>query len=201
LPVFISPQKSGTTSIGKALQLCGLSCGGWQPDIFDHEQYSYLILANRLVAQYQSVGDIPMGVRCYLMRKLDFLHRIAHTKDCWDDWPLAHECIDPILKKIVIPEAKFIFSLRDPDSWLRSMAAHYETVEFDSYGSFQDYWKLQYALWLQRMLYLKQEFPDDVLLFNIQDGWKTLCPFLGLKKPRKPFPKENVRFKSTYKQI
>ncbi len=152
-------------------------------------------MANRLVSQYQSVASVPVSVRCFLMRDMDFLYRIAHTMDCWDDWPLAHECIDPILKKIVIPEAKFIFSLRHPDEWLRSMAAHYETDESFSYATFRDFNKLQYALWLQRILYLKQEFPDDVLLFNLQDGWKTLCPFLGLKKPRRPFPKENVRFK------
>jgi len=195
VPIFISPQKTGTTSIGKALQLCGYTCGGWKPDIFTLEQYSYLILANRLMAQYQSVGSVPVGVRCYLMRKLDFVYRIALTKDSWDDWPLAHECIDPILKKIIIPEAKFIFSLRKEVDWLRSMAAHYESIEFDSHGSFQAYWKLQYALWLQRMLYLKQEFPSDVLFFNIKDGWTPLCRFLNIKKPRKPFPRENVRVK------
>ena len=192
MPIFISPQKSGSTSIGRALQLCGLTRGGWQPDIFTNEQYSYLIMANRLIAQYQSVQAVPLTARCYLMRKLDFLYRIAHTKDCWEDWPLAHECIDPILKKIVIPEAKFIFSLRQPDQWLRSMAAHYESVEYDSYASFRDYWKLQYALWLQRILNLKEEFPNDVLLFNIKDGWKPICSFLNLKRPKKIFPMENV---------
>ncbi len=194
MPIFISPQKSGSTSIGKALQLCGYTSGGWQPDLFTLEQYSDLILANRLIAQYQSVASVPMGIRCYLMRKLDFVHRIAQTRDCWDDWPLAHECIDPILKKIVIPEAKFIFSLRDPKSWLRSMAAHYESIEFDSYNSFQDYWKHQYALWLHRIMCVKQEFPQDVLLYNIKEGWMPLSKFLDIKTPRKAFPRENVRF-------
>ena len=192
MPIFISPQKTGTTSIGKALSLCGYTSGGWQPDIFTLEQYSYLILANRLISQYQSVASVPIGIRCYLMRKLDFVHRAAYTKDCWDDWPLAHECIDPILKKIVIPDAKFIFSIRDPGSWVKSMATHYESIEFDSHSSFHEYWKHQYVLWLQRIMHVKQEFPQDVLLYNIKEGWRPLCKFLNMKTPRKAFPRENV---------
>ena len=35
---------------------------------------------------------------------------------------------------------------------------------------------------------------EDLLIINIiaGEGWKKLCPFVGKKIPRIPFPKENV---------
>lgn len=176
-----------------------MTTGGWEPTLFTLEQHSYIILGNRLIAQYESIHSVPFAIRCYLMRKLAFIHEIASTRDCWDDWPLGHECIDPLLKKIVIPEAKFIFSLRQPETWLRSMANHYETTEALSDRAFRSYWTHQYALWLQRMACLKTEFPQDVLFYDISKGWRPLCEFFGLKIPRRKFPKENVRFSKTAK--
>lgn len=191
--IFISPQKTGTTSIGGALNLCGFDGGGWEPNIFTLEEYSYIIFANRLIGTFNSCEEIPRDVRIYLYRKFSFFREAAATKDFWEDWPIAHECLDPLLKKIAVPHAKFIFCLRNIEKWIQSMAAHYETPSHANHHSFRSYWCKQYALWLKRVLILKKSFPQDVLLYDVQSGWEPLCNFLGIPAPSEPFPKLNVR--------
>uniref|UniRef100_H2ZPT8 Sulfotransferase n=1 Tax=Ciona savignyi TaxID=51511 RepID=H2ZPT8_CIOSA len=34
---------------------------------------------------------------------------------------------------------------------------------------------------------------DKLLVFNVKEGWKPLCDFLGVPVPDKPFPRKNVR--------
>jgi hypothetical protein len=40
---------------------------------------------------------------------------------------------------------------------------------------------------------VKQVIPKDKLLvFNVKQGWKPLCEFLGRQVPEEPFPRANV---------
>ena len=34
--------------------------------------------------------------------------------------------------------------------------------------------------------------PENLLIFNVKDGWKPVCDFLGLDMPAGSFPKVNV---------
>ena len=33
--------------------------------------------------------------------------------------------------------------------------------------------------------------PENLLVYNVKDGWEPLCSFLGRKIPDKPFPRVN----------
>lgn len=132
--------------------------------------------------------------------------RVIRKKDFVMDLPvlLRYKELDKIF-----PGSKFIMTTRDYNSWINSFRNHYrrfpasrrhkallkyrqrfwDTVHFDTYTMTRRYYEHQ--------AYVYNYFKDrrkDLLVFNIVDGegWKKLCPFLGKKVPRIPFPKENV---------
>ena len=41
--------------------------------------------------------------------------------------------------------------------------------------------------------------PDQLLIWNVREGWKPLCAFLGKPIPAKPFPFENATGDKTKK--
>lgn len=107
------------------------------------------------------------------------------------------------------PRSRFIMTIRDYDSWIKSFRNHYRrfpasrrhkallkyrqrfwgTIRFDTYTMTRRYYEHQADVY--------NYFEDrrkDLLVFNIVggEGWKKLCPFLGKKLPRIRFPKENV---------
>lgn len=41
--------------------------------------------------------------------------------------------------------------------------------------------------------------PERLLVFNVEDGWKPLCDFLGVEIPDEPFPHENIGTKQVEK--
>ena len=41
-------------------------------------------------------------------------------------------------------------------------------------------------------LYVKSEVPEeDLLIWNVKEGWEPLCKFLGKPIPEQPFPHDN----------
>lgn len=111
------------------------------------------------------------------------------------------------------PGSKFILTLRDPESWLRSIEAHWPVMrqwcERDpQFGRFTDF--ISAAVYgciefnRDRFLYayenhernVREYFqgrPDDFLVMDIcrGDAWEPLCPFLGVEIPPFPFPHSN----------
>lgn len=107
------------------------------------------------------------------------------------------------------PSSKFILTIRDVESWLESMRAHFVIYSRDT----REDWILE----LRRDLYHTEEFdpvlmrdsflqhnenvksyfstrPNDLLIINIinGEGWDVLCPFLSKPIPNTLFPKINV---------
>lgn len=129
------------------------------------------------------------------------------------DWP-ACDFIEPLMA--LYPEAPAILTVRDPESWYRSvlntlwkareswMAAGRESETqgmprltdvmiwqgaFD--GKFLD---KQYALefFEHHIQWVKERVPrNKLLVFDAKDGWEPLCRFLGVAAPDKPFPRLN----------
>ena len=112
------------------------------------------------------------------------------------------------------PNSKFILTTRDFDSWLESMRNHYRRspaskrhkkqlmFRLEFWGTVNFNKKLMTKKYYEHIEDVNQYFrkkKKDLLVINITagEGWKKLCPFIGKKIPRKPFPKENV---GKYKQ-
>jgi Sulfotransferase domain len=128
------------------------------------------------------------------------------------DWPgarywreLARHC----------PKAKVILSVRDPDAWFDSVQAtiapflaargthplpHVNAIAemghaaievqiFDDRLSDRDHAK---RIFEKHIAKVQSEIPANRLLtFDLSDGWKPLCDFLGVEAPNVPFPKTN----------
>jgi hypothetical protein len=111
------------------------------------------------------------------------------------------------------PGSKFIFTVREMTSWLKSCEDHYTKrilIELLSertrslivrarrgmYGTEHydpEIFKETYIRHRDKVFTYFKERPRDLLVMNIceGDGWTKLCPFLGHPVPDVPFPHRN----------
>ncbi len=121
------------------------------------------------------------------------------------------------------PNAKFILTTRDPQSWERSVRAHYKAnygsedlaelrlhalysdkesrssqVFWAIYGQ-HDSWQDAYQAHHQRVRSFFADKPCDRFLelaITEGQGFKELCRFLKMQAPERPFPNVNARIKT-----
>jgi hypothetical protein len=128
------------------------------------------------------------------------------------DWPTCS-----FYKELMIeyPEAGILLNVRDPEKWYDSMKAtiwaiqrafpfwfppivrkiHREIIwKGNLHGVFEDREKTIkiYKAWVEEV---KRTVPADrLLVYEVKEGWKPLCDFLGVPVPEgKPFPHINER--------
>ena len=120
------------------------------------------------------------------------------------DWPTAYfwrELAD------YYPHAKFILTIRDPETWYRSIARTIAEVvgadaESQSFGVAVIRNKVfggrindpQHcmAVFEAHNAAVKAEIaPERLLVYQVSEGWPPLCDFLGLPIPDQPFPATN----------
>lgn len=107
------------------------------------------------------------------------------------------------------PEASFVLTTRPLPEWLASSRAameHYPLDRIDTSSVYYDcmvrnrltrwgclqwdrdrmelHWQIHHATMLDH-------FGDRLLIFNVAQGWKHLCKYLGVEIPAVPFPHEN----------
>ena len=103
------------------------------------------------------------------------------------------------------PNSKFILTVREYDSWLKSVKHHHLINVGPQFPSFNT--KLCYGSWyfdeekFTNTYYAHEaevrayfnDRPEDLLVLNIRegDGWEKLCAFLGQPIPTVPFPHQN----------
>ena len=110
----------------------------------------------------------------------------------------------------IYPDSKFILTVRDTRSWLRSVETHWR-VKLDSlnrkdpvkefadfisacvYGTIKfnrDRFLYVYKTHLQNVYSYFRDRSNDFLVMDIcrGDGWEKLCPFVGSPIPEMPFP-------------
>lgn len=111
------------------------------------------------------------------------------------------------------PDSKFVLTLRDPESWLRSIEAHWTVMrqwcerepQFRRFTDFisavvygciefnRDRFVYAYQTHERNVREYFRDRPDDLLIMDIcqGDGWDELCPFLGIDVPGFSFPHSN----------
>ncbi len=119
------------------------------------------------------------------------------------------------------PEAKVIMTVRDPESWLRSMQTGSDAAQAQiAGGKIAPVVKAALAKMgdaiarergsppdpppgPERAQFLIDQFvrntemvrreiaPERLLVFDVRQGWAPLCNFLGVTVPAAPFPHEN----------
>ena len=106
------------------------------------------------------------------------------------------------------PGSKFILTVRNKESWLKSCSKHFrdlvrdknslrykyriEQTGIDGYD--EDVFSKTYDQHIEEVKEYFKNREVDLLIIDIcaGDGWDKLCEFLGKEVPKQPFPKENV---------
>jgi len=113
------------------------------------------------------------------------------------------------------PDAKVILTVRDPDAWFDSVqatiapfvaargthaSAHanalgemaYRVVVLPTFGDRISDRAYATRVFREHIAAVQAEIPEPRLLtFDLREGWKPLCDFLGVEAPDIPFPKTN----------
>ena len=123
----------------------------------------------------------------------------AREFDAFQDnpWPILFKEMD-----VAFPGSKFILTVRDPQSWMRSAVAFFGTEKTEMrkliYGRGNPY--RNEARYLERYNRHYEEVtryfaarPDDLLVFDLikHAAWEPLCAFLNSPVPDAPFPAAN----------
>ena len=191
--------RSGTMSLQKALEMLGYSpCYHMQAAFFRPHHLSFWIRAK--------AGN-PVDYK-------SFFRNYKATVD----WP-ACEFYKELME--AYPNAKVILNVRDPENWYDSMVETIWNVQPILRRSFpRAYFKVhQDIMWNSRFggQFQNREKtiatyeahieevkrtvpPEKLLVYNVKEGWKPLCDFLGKKAPRGiPFP--NINSRRSFKRL
>ena len=188
--------KTGTKSIAKALRHLGFTVFDWEEQIFDFLDHWFDVFQNGAKADVK---------------------RVYENADAVVDIP-GNFFWEEILE--AFPDCKVILSERDEDSWVKSIANQMEVIEavksrtmamlsptmkkmnyiVDSYfdascGSGNPkstcVLKKRYRIHNHRVKSIVS--PENLLVYNVKQGWKPLCDFLACEVPTVAFPHENIK--------
>lgn len=127
--------------------------------------------------------------------------KILKNFDAAEDtpWYYIYEDLDRL-----VPNSKFILTVREEESWYKSVARHigdlrspeHEWIYGRGKGLPKDYKENTLQVYTQHNLDVIHYFrdrPEDFLVmdFAAGDGWEKLCEFLGKDVPNDPFPHAN----------
>lgn len=183
----IGLSRTGTTSLTEALKLLG---------------YRALHFPDDKVTQSE--------VYAFFASRSEFIHlSILKDYDAITDTPVC--CIYKALDKSY-PGSKFILTIREKESWMRSCERFWEEVLMPLIQT-EDHPDNKYIRFINEKLYGPQDYdpirvynsynaevieyfrdrPQDFLILDIcgGEGWSKLAPFLGATIPKVPFPWEN----------
>ena len=143
----------------------------------------------------------PNGVNDPEIHKnaLPMAHRLVQSFDAFQDnpWPIIYREMDR-----AYPGSRFILTLRDTESWIRSQINYFGTKETpmrrwiygmgSPVGNEETYIR-RFERHNREVLEYFADRPDDLLVMNFAegDGWEKLCTFLGKTIPDCPFPHLN----------
>jgi len=97
------------------------------------------------------------------------------------------------------PKSKFILTIRDLKSWLKSREK--QVIRNQNNPDYKGVWlKINKEAWIiewknhtKEVIEFFKDHPKDLLIINIckGEGWEKLCPFLNLPIPNSDFPYKN----------
>lgn len=148
---------------------------------------------------YQVTGPNEVGNPEITENVYSIVESLVPQFDAFQDnpWPIFYKELD-----VKYPNSKFILTLRDSKSWIKSMVKHFgqrhhpmmkwiygvgfpEGNEVTYIKRFEDHNKNVQKYFQHR--------PEDLLILNLieGDGWEKLCSFLEVDTPNFPFPHAN----------
>ena len=183
--------RTGTTSLKTALEMLGFS------------------KCHHMIEVYKNDGQADSFIEATKGGRANW-GKIFQSYQATCDWPSCYfwkELSD------YYPEAKVVLSVRDPESWYRSMT---ETLIPITQAMLKDttipnrdmvleiFYKRTFLENIEDKQHMLDVFeqhnqkvrdtvaPDRLLEFAAKDGWDPLCTFLGVAVPDEPYPRANA---------
>lgn len=143
----------------------------------------------------------PKGVRDpnIAVNALATAYALVDQYDAFQDnpWPLIYKQLDARY-----PGSKFILTLRDSESWIKSQLQHFGRWETPMrkwiYGAGcpegnEDVYVRRFEEHNREVMAYFKDRPEDLLILDLTkgDGWEKICSFLGRDVPDTPFPHAN----------
>lgn len=197
-----SPFKTGTTSMGAFLIDAGVGerDSKYRGPLLRRsrkvigEANAYAREADRFSILERDLGD---RIRALLGE----FTRTLSSFDVFSDAPLGHTVMDPFVKRLIAPAAKFIWINRDFDDWLASVE-HWEVTHPQIYPNHGDWetdrgkailrcWRLRTNAY-KRFSLLADQFPGECLEVSLEDQAisRKVGEFYGVAAPA--FPRKNI---------
>lgn len=171
-------QKTGTTSLGLALEALGFKVCG-----------------------YHGFRDMADDTDLTMDKLVTRARTLAEEHDAFKDtpWPVLYRQLDEWY-----PGSKFIHVVRDSDRWIRSackdFGAHPNMIHRLIYGC--DHPLGNEPVWLEKYETHNREVreyfssrPEDCVSLSLdrgEVGWASVCEFLGLPVPEREWPHANT---------
>jgi len=196
--------KTGTTSLEEALEIlgCKVCRGNWR------NTHTFYLLA------------------LYINRDYDEIFRLVNYWDAFTDGPWGGTDLYLELYK-KFPEAKYILTLRNPESWYQSfeklitmfdlnidtaLTSYHANGLFGSAYFFEHIFGIKslannkdkiishYQQHNEEVIRFFKTNPSKFMVFNIMkgDGWEKLCGFLNVEVPSAQFPHANKSSENPY---
>ena len=167
--------KTGTTSLHKALQLLG---------------YKSIHYRDDQRRNIKNIIDQNLKEGKQILHSLDQYDAISdwHPRD---DWQLFADLDEQY------PKSKFILLIRDLESWLKSRENHIKcAIANKGYSDWEINREMWTKDWHEHQTVIRKHFimrQNDLLEMNIiaGDGWEKLAPYLGHEIPQVAFPCSN----------
>ncbi len=202
--VVCSPYKTGTTSVGKALVRLGVGQRdmGHDRDLLRAIRPELRDL-NRAALQASSFRAFARDHGAEVRTRMAGLVRAIAPYEIFHDAPFGHGQMHVFLRKVLAPEARFIWVNRDEADWLRSVR-HWEETHPETYPAHTEWARNPEAraeakrrLWKQQHRQFKRirrYDPAACLELDWSDlrDWSALAAFYGLAPPSEDFPCANV---------
>ena len=202
--IVVSPFKTGTTSVGRALVKLGV---GHRIMPFDGDLLAAWLpvirKANAWAHTSQGFTDFRDSHAEATRSELAGLTEALVPYDVFADAPFGHTHIHPFVRKVLAPEAVLIWVNRDKESWIASVR-NWEETHPDIYPKHQAwrqkpirqaqvrarFWRKNYRDFKR----ITRGCPDDCLELGWSDlsGFDALAGYYGVPVPPEPFPRENV---------
>lgn len=190
--------KTGTTSLATALRILGYNVHDYMEQLYFHmDEYTQALEGKELPNfrnMYEDVDSVTDNPACY------------YFKEIFQSFP----------------ESKVILSLREDDGvWYESYMRTYATWlsaaskvwvilafaltptgrRWERFNAAIIKYKLKYydrqlltQTYNDHNISVKAVIPkDQLLVYNVKEGWEPLCRFLGVDVPNIPFPRVNVK--------
>lgn len=186
---LIGWNRTGTTSVGKALNMLGWKLLNWDDWFFENGSLTDELLD-------------------------DLLHLRSYR--CLDRYDGSDQCVIPVYRRVAekYPDSKFILTIRDSESWSKSIISHqkwlhgmwkpdlhfrtfHKVITLGCYQVTEENKEACVAAYEEHNRSVIDFFENRERLLVMRpcegDDWGKLCRFLGLPGRKEKFPWENSR--------